>query len=350
MFHNKKFKLEIGKWNKRLFFSLFIVLIAEGCTTDSSSNTHISFYHWKSKAVFNESYEEAINISKTNKIYLHYFDIETKHEPNGMNDGVFPIYVLKSVATEYRKFEIVPVVYITNKVFKTKGLDVTDLSNRIQKLINQISQDQFDKEIKQIQIDCDWTESTKYAYFELLKQLQSNFTINVTIRLHQIKYKNRTGIPPVKKGTLMMYNVGDLKSNQHNSILESSIVKQYINSETDYPLALNIGLPLFSQTVITNKDHEIKIIRNAERTVLENDYHFRKTDEMNFMVVQDTLYKGFYLRNGYNLKLEELKETEIITSYQTIKTSKLIIDEIIFYHLDESTLSNVNLKELVDKL
>ena len=350
MFHAKKFKLEIGKWNKKLFFSFLILLITEGCTTDSSSRKNISFYHWKSKAVFNESYEKAINISKTNKIYLHYFDIETKYEPNVMNDGVFPIYVLKSVATEYQKFEIVPVVYITNRVFKTKGLDITDLSNRIKKLITQISEDHFDKEIKQIQIDCDWTESTKYAYFELLKQLQNNFKINVTIRLHQIKYKNRTGIPPVKKGTLMLYNVGDLKNNQQNSTLESSIVKQYINTETNYPLSLNIGLPLFSQTIITNNDNEIKIIKNTERTVIENDNHFRKIDKMNFMVVQDTLYKGFYLCNGYNLKLEEIKETEIITSYQIIEQSKLIIDEIIFYHLDENALSNVNLKELIEKL
>ena len=108
------------------------------CTNNNTVHENISFYHWKSKAEFNKSYQKAINITQTNKIYLHYFDIETVHEPSWSNDGIFPTYVLKSVTQDYQKLEIVPVVYITNRVFKTKDLDITDLSNRIKKLINQI--------------------------------------------------------------------------------------------------------------------------------------------------------------------------------------------------------------------
>ena len=338
--------------NKIIIFGFLIIVMISSCT-DNNNNTlqkNISFYHWKSKAEFNKSYQKALNITQTSKIYLHYFDIETVNEPSWSNDGVFPTYVLKSTTQDYQKFEIVPVVYITNRVFKTKDLDITDLSNRIKKLINQISETQFNKEIKQIQIDCDWTESTRSAYFELLKQLQNYFEIDVTIRLHQIKYKKKTGIPPVKKGTLMLYNVGDLKNKQQNSTLESSIVKQYINSETDYPLSLNIGLPLFSQTVITNNDNEIKIIKNTERNTLESDEHFKIIDNLNLMVVKDTLYKGFFLAEGYNLKFEEIDENVISASYKIIKESNLNINEIIFFHLDEKSLSNINLKELLEKL
>jgi len=335
---------------KIICYSLLILLITSSCFNDRYSKKNISFYHWKSKAVFNKSYEQAINISKTNKIYLHYFDIETLQEQSWDNDEVYPTYVLKSVSEEYKKLEIVPVVYITNRVFKTYNLNIPDLSNRIIQLINQISVEHFDKEIKQIQIDCDWTQSTRNSYFELLKQLQNYFEIDVTIRLHQIKYKNRTGIPPVKKGTLMLYNVGDLKNRQQNSTLESSIVKQYINSETEYPLILNIGLPLFSQTVVSNSDNEVKIIKNTERFMLENDSHFKKNDEINFTIIKDTLYKGVFLSKGYNLKLEEIKETEIIASHKIIRESNLTTNEIIFYHLDEKSLSNINLNELLEKL
>ncbi len=339
-----------NKMKKILIFRFLIIVMISSCTNDNTFNKNISFYHWKSKAEFNKSYQKAINITQTNKIYLHYFDIDTLYEPSWNNDGVFPTYVLKSVTKDYQKFEIVPVIYITNKVFKTKDLDIKDLSNRIKKLINQISETQFNKEIKQVQIDCDWTESTRGAYFELLKQLQNDFEINVTIRLHQIKYKKKTGVPPVKKGTLMLYNVGDLKNRQQNSILESSIVKQYINSETDYPLSLNIGLPLFSQTVITNNDNEIKIIKNTERNTLENDEHFKIIDNLNLKVVKDTLYKGFFLAEGYNLKFEDIDETVIYESYKIVKESNLNINEIIFFHLDEKSLSNINIKELAEKL
>ena len=148
----------------------------------------------------------------------------------------------------------------------------------------------------------------------------------------------------------MLYNVGDLKNKQQNSTLESSIVKQYINTETDYPLSLNIALPLFSQTVITNNDNKIKIIKNTERNVLENDDHFKIIDNYNLMVVKDTLYKGFFLSKGYNLKFEEINETVITESFKIIKNSNLKINEVIFYHLDEKSLSNINIKEIIEKL
>tara|TARA_B110000459_G_scaffold15373_1_gene14932 strand:- start:2754 stop:3200 length:447 start_codon:yes stop_codon:yes gene_type:complete len=148
----------------------------------------------------------------------------------------------------------------------------------------------------------------------------------------------------------MLYNVGDLKNKQQNSTLESSIVKQYINTETDYPLILNIGLPLFSQTIITNNNNRIKIIKNTERNVLENDDHFKIVDNLNLMVVKDTLYKGFFLSKGYNLKFEEINETVITESFTIIKNSNLKIDEVIFYHLDEKSLSNINLKKIIEKL
>lgn len=327
-----------------------MILTIGSCTNDNPPHKKFSFYHWKSNAEYNKSYQKALNTTQTNKIYLHYFDVETVHKPRWGSDGIFPTYVLNSIAQDYQEFEIIPVVYITNRVFKTRNLDVTDLSNRIKKLINQISKTHFNKEIKQIQIDCDWTESTRGAYFELLGQLQNYFEIDVTIRLHQIKYKNITGVPPVKKGTLMLYNVGDLKNRKQNSTLEASIVKRYVDKNTDYPLSLNIALPLFSQTVLTNNDNEIKIIKNTERNVLENDDHFKIIDNLNLMVVKDTLYKGFFLSKGYNLKFEEINETVIIESYKIIKNSDLKINDVIFYHLDEKSLSNINLKEIIENL
>jgi hypothetical protein len=281
---------------------------------------------------------------------MHYFDIEKVQKPEKDNDGIFPTYVLKNIEKSYLEYDIVPVVYISNAVFKTENLNVLDLSKRIQKLIHQISIKHFNKKNKEIQLDCDWTKTTRFAYFELINYLKKEFTIDVTIRLHQIKFKHKTGIPPVKKGTLMLYNIGDLKNKQQNSILENVLVKKYITTNTTYPLTLNVGLPLFSQTIVTNTSNKIKIIKNTERRILENDRHFKKLNHSNFEIAIDTLYKGFYLSKGFQLKLEELSETEIINSYHTIKESKLNIDETIFYHLDDSSLSNFSLKNIIEKL
>lgn len=333
---------------KTTFSILFLFVLFFSCQEKASKKA--SFYHWKTKAVFSKQYETAINIAQSNAIYLHYFDIESTQKANWQSDGVFPTYVLQDVAKQYKDFKIIPVVFISNKIFKTKDLNINSLSNRIKTLINQISQKHFNKKITEIQIDCDWTESSKNAYFKLLESLNTEYSINATIRLHQIKFKDKTGVPPVQSGTLMVYNIGDLKDQKQNSILENNIVKQYINPESTYPLKLNIALPLFSQTVVFNNDNQIKLIKDSDRSVLESDFHFKKVDKTNFQVVKDTLYKGFYLSKGYNLKIEELNETEVINSYKTIKDSKLDVNELIIYHLDQNSLSNINLKSMLKQL
>jgi hypothetical protein len=316
------------------------------CSDIDSRNKKINFYYWKTNASLNDVYKKTIESLHTQKIYLHYFDVEKK----GISNRIIPTYVLKKVSKSFKKFEIVPVIYITNAVFKSTSFSSEKLSNRIEKLINQISQKHFNKKIKTIQIDCDWSQTTKNAYFDLLEKMKANFDINVTIRLHQIKFQNKTGIPPVKNGTLMLYNMGDLKNRKQNSIIQSNIVKQYVNDQTKYPLNLNLGLPLFSQTIVFNEQDKIKIIKNTEPNILEKDQHFKKIDTINFEVVQDTLYKGFFLSKGYNLKLEKYNQDEIINSYNIIKKSQLQIDEIIFYHLDEKILQNVDIDDLTEKL
>jgi len=77
-----------------------------------------------------------------------------------------------------------------------------------------------------------------------LNILKKDFNVTATIRLHQIKFKDKTGIPPVDQGVLMAYNIGELKNNKQNSILEANIVKQYINKNTEYPLKLKLALDI----------------------------------------------------------------------------------------------------------
>ncbi|MDE5422076.1 hypothetical protein L3073_07625 [Ancylomarina sp. DW003] len=327
-----------------------ILCVLTACSKQDVSKKEISFYHWKAKADYTKFYDEAIETCQANKIYMHYFDIESVHEPNWYDDGIYPTYVLKSVAKEYRNLDIVPVVYITNNIFKTDGLDIVRLAGIITELINQISLKHFDNKLKLVQIDCDWTTKTKSDYFRLLKALKKDFELDVTIRLHQIKFQDKTGIPPANKGTLMLYNMGDLRAEKQNSILESNIVKQYINKESTYPMRLKIALPLFSQTVITNNNNKIKLIRHTNRANLENDRHFKQISSNNFQVVADTLYKGFYLAKGYNLKLEDIKTSELVSSYNIIKESQLNTDEIIFYHLDNTSLLKHNLTSTIEKL
>lgn len=328
-----------------------LILIISSCQINQIENTKsISFYHWKSNATYSKKIEQTLTESESNKIYMHYFDVDQVRSPTNYDNGVYPIYVIKEIDSSFADYEIVPVVYITNQVFKTKDLDIIILATSIKELIHQISLKHFKRETNSIQVDCDWTQSTREVYFDFIKILKKDFEIDVTIRLHQIKYREETGVPPVEHGTLMLYNMGDFKKNNENSILETKIVQQYINESTNYPLDLHLGLPLFSQTILTNNDNEYKIIKDVDRNLYETDSHFKKIDLNRFKVVSDTLYKGFYLTKGFTLKLEEIDQNQVIKSYQEIENSELNIDEIIFYHLDDKTLNSTNVKTLIKGL
>jgi len=335
---------------RNLFYSFILLWALMSCTREKTDKKSIAFYHWKAKADYTQLYDEAIKTTGAQTVYMHYFDIESVRQANWSDDGIYPTYVLKTVNKAYQNLNIIPVVFISNQVFKTENLNINHLANKIEKLIDQISLKHFKKAIKQVQIDCDWSQSTKNEYFELLSLLQKHYELDVTIRLHQIKYQDITGVPPVKKGTLMLYNVGDLKNKDQNSILEASVVKQYINKSSSFPLTLNIALPLFSQTVVMNRSNKVKLIKNTDRATLQNDSHFKQVNPTNFMVLADTLYKGFYLSKGYNLKLEELSEDQIVESYAIIKHSKLKTDGLLFYYLDDASLLNRNLKNTIEKL
>lgn len=337
---------------KNLCFSLCLVVFLWSCKEEKRYS--YSFYHWKSKVRISPDEDKMLKEANVETIYMRYFDIDFI-ENNEYNydddDSVYPISVLAEVDAEAKAYNIVPVIFITNKALKQKR-NLTDLSNKIYKLVNQISEQHFNKIHKTIQVDCDWNESTRDKYFNLIKLLKAHYpNISVTIRLHQIKYKDKTGVPPTDAGVLMLYNVGDLKDFDQNSILESHIVEQYINTQTSYPLALDIALPLFSQTVIKNNDNKIKLINEVDRNSLNsNSSIFQQMTENTYKVKSDTLFKGFYLYEGFSLKTEEVSVDEIVKSFKKIENSSIEINEVLFYHLDSACMNRSKFHELTTKL
>ena len=269
------------------------------------------------------------------RIYLRYFDVEYdefSHSPK-------PTYFLDEISDEIRDMEIIPVVYLENEVLKKGSLD--SLANKIAQLVIEISTYHFKgKEILRLQVDCDWTESTRENYFEILRSLSKDFVLESTIRLHQIKYQNKTGIPPVKRGVLMLYNMGNLADMEQNSILSLETTASYLNSSSTYPLPLALALPQFSQTVIKSSDDRIKLINDAKSKELDkNSECFKKISQYKYLTSCDTTFHGHVVRSGFEIKVEEPSVEEIIRARDLCLSSNLEIDEYILYHLDTK---NVN--------
>ena len=188
-----------------------------------SQDLTISFYSWENS--FNQK-------EITEKLYIKVLDIaySTKLE------------IIKSNLQEKPK-DFIPVVYITNETMQ--NVDFSLISSAIiQGLKNY--------EFKELQIDCDWSNSTQSNYFKLLEDLKTklNKTLSATIRLHQIKYYTKTGVPNVDYGVLMYYNMSNITDiNTKNSILDNDIAKKYHYNFENYKLKLKLALPLYSQAI-----------------------------------------------------------------------------------------------------
>ena len=152
-----------------------------------------SFYHWKSKAKFTTDTEKTLNFCKTKTIYLRYFDIDLVREND--IEIPFPVYSLREVDEGFKKFDIIPTIYITNRTFQS-NVNTEILSKKVALLIDQISEHHFKKKFTHVQLDCDWSGSTQEQYFSLINFLSTKgFEVEATIRLHQIKYADKNDDP-----------------------------------------------------------------------------------------------------------------------------------------------------------
>ncbi len=324
---------------------LVFVLFFISCNTNNSHNTKLQFYHWKADASLSNKEKEALNTVDSTKVFIHYFDVV-------VSDNIArPVAVLQNMDTVFQNKKVVPVVFIRNSVFKNDNVSVNQLVIKIKKLVQQIHNKFLGENTDEIQIDCDWSGTTKEKYFQFLEVLQQQLKTSVTIRLHQIKYKDKTGVPPVNYGVLMLYNVGDLSDFKQNSILKNTTVKQYINNNTNYPLSLDVALPMFSQVVVKNNEGRLRLINRAVTSDFDKDtVHFDKISTNLYKVKEKFLYRGQYLYKDFLLKIEKSEPEETLKSYQVITKSKLEIKNIILYHLDEEELAIHNYKELISRL
>ncbi|MFX4282552.1 hypothetical protein ACOL3J_09725 [Aliarcobacter butzleri] len=294
---------------------LVFALIVFSYNKTQTKDIQISFYSWEN------SFEEQ-NINE--KLYIKVLDINfsTKLE------------LLKTNIKETPK-NFIPVIYITNETMK--NVDYSLLSKAI---LETLKNYKFDE----IQIDCDWSLSTRSNYFNLLEDLKEklNKKISATIRLHQIKYYTKTGIPPVDYGVLMYYNMSNIGDfNTKNSILDNEIAKKYHYNFDVYRLKLKLALPLYSQAIQFREEKAISLFEGVEEKDFNND--FEKLENNRYKVLNSHYFKGRYIYKDDIFRLENSNEQDIkIALKDFLDLSKNRYDEVIFYTLKYKNKYDLN--------
>ncbi len=305
---------------RRLFSKIIagtIFFLASCHSTPGRKNVTVSrgFYYWKS--VFRNIADEqnVLKKEKVSKLYIKFFDVDWNygtHQP-------FPLARILFADKPDSVLQIIPVVFITNRCLnQLDSSSVPALAARIAALLENICTASDIKNIPETQVDCDWTEKTKNKYFYLLNELHKHAffsarLLSATIRMYQAKYKQRTGVPPVDKGLLMAYNMGNIRNpSAGNSILDPAELDKYIRDIGSYPLPLDLALPLFGWYVWFNSDQSYKGLIHEYDFVSPDSLPVEHQPGGRFRFVKDYSVAGFSFRKGDILRKEDSSFEDII--------------------------------------
>ncbi|WP_418178660.1 hypothetical protein ACNSOO_05940 [Aliarcobacter lanthieri] len=307
---------------KKYIFISFIFIIAFFIFFKEKPNLNTSFYFWDS------NYQKEIT---NEKMYIKILDIKysTKLE------------IIKTNFIQSPPKDFVPVIFITNKTLQK--VDYKELSNTILGLLKS-----FNFNFNEIQIDCDWSDSSRSNFFLFLEDIKKNInkTISATIRLHQIKYFSKTGVPPVDYGVLMYYNMSNLGDFEtKNYVLDNEIAKKYHYNFDIYPLKLKLALPLYSQAVQFRDEKAINLFEGVN--IEDFSENFEQINENKYRVLNSHYFKGKYIYKNDILRFENVNEDELkIALNDFLKLSKNHFNEIIFYTYKYK--SRYNLEKLIN--
>jgi len=314
--------------------ALFFTLLLVGCT--NNSNHEISFYYWKQDFSLSQAQESILEFNQVKKLYVKFFDITW----NSRENKAVPISKI-DFKKPAGKYKIVPCIFIENQVFKQDPSP--EIASKVYELIRKIAKtNKFS--IQEIQIDCDWTDATRKAYFSFLSKLtalaKNKQIITSTLRLHQFKYPKKTGIPPVQKAVLMCYNMGKIDNQKtDNSIISEAELKKYILDSEEYPLPLDLALPSYHWGLIYRLGKLSLIVNDIDRNSLKL-FAFSKLEENKFRADSSFYFNNTYFCKNDILRIEESKPSTLLGCAEILKKSKHHFNEVIFYHISSNSISN----------
>jgi hypothetical protein len=337
--------------NLLLFTSCF--LFAACHKHSSQKKITRSFYYWKSILRLSDFEKNTLDTLQVKNLYVKFFDVDWNID----KEEADPRAIVRIVDTTYlrtNKINIIPVVFITNEcIQKLDSAHVNILATKISDLLKNILSINRIYKVSELQIDCDWSASTKDNYFALLRLIKSNSEtitddLSCTIRLHQVKYLFKSGIPPVDKGLLMCYNMGNIREpTTTNSILEINELKKYIGNLSTYPLPLDVAFPLFEWYVLFRNNRYKGLI---EKLDLLDSGAIKEMNDRTFLLLKDTTINGIALKkddiirrewSDYN---EIMKTADLITEKlktQDINLSLFALDSVILSKHPTNELENI---------
>lgn len=275
MLHLQKISITMG-----VLVMLTIGGLYSGCRHSAESRhlrdltaQHRSIYYWKT--VFQTDSAELAFIKRHDIgcIYLRMFDVapEKNYETGGYD--IVPAATTRFKSPIPEGIEIIPTTYIKLEALREmKGMESEMASLIVDRLLAMASYNHCGK-IEEVQLDCDWTATTKEIYSNLCRSVRDtlhkkNIDLSITVRLHQL----RESAPPADRGVLMLYNTGTLKDfKTENSILDIADVKPYLRHHR-YPIPLDYAFPAYGWGIKFRNGEFVQIVSENDTVTSPNEY------------------------------------------------------------------------------
>ena len=333
-----------------LLFLLFFAGCKKHVQDDYPRTAYNSVYYWRTTFDVSEAEQQFLTQHNVKRLYLRLFDVDMSKR--NLGDALLP----QPVATiQFRDSahlaqvmqivdECVPTIFITLQALKNMEWETSEYASKIcTRILNMCSYHGFLNKVHEVQVDCDWSESTESQYFHLLDEMRyilhaQGIQLSATIRLHQL----RTSAPPVDKGVLMLYNTGSFKHpDTQNSILSYEDAKPYLKNALHYNLHLDYAFPNFGWGIWFHENAFQAILHQQDFT---NDSLYEQISDTHFRVIKDHC-----VQEGYWLQCKDIirKEVADMAVIEQLKQRLPFTEEtsIIMYHLDEDNLKNYSTYE-----
>ena len=197
-------------------------------------------YYWKTVLDQDPQEYSFIRTHGIGRIYLRMFDVVADSHAMTDDERTVPNASVRIDTPTYRfmkdsmaDLEFVPVVFITLDALRAmQGKESVLAANIVRRVKNMVSYNSLPN-VRELQLDCDWTPSTEKSFFALCDSVkgsigrhQLTWRLSSTIRLHQLARR----VPPIDNGVLMVYNTGSFSDpDAANSIIDVKDVAPYMN-------------------------------------------------------------------------------------------------------------------------
>jgi hypothetical protein len=319
------------------------------CCRPGGPAATVSFYHWKQVLALEPGIRNFLERARVGRLFIRFFDVDL--DAGGRAVPVSELEYRGGLPGDVR---VIPVVFLAERVFRS-ACDPARLAGQVAGKIRQIAARCGFARPREIQVDCDWTEGSRTRFFAFLEAMRgccpAGTALSATLRLHQVKFRDREGVPPVDRATLMLYNMGRVESPAAgNSIIDAGIFRAYAGGLAGYPLRFDLALPIYRWGLVYRLDRLARILNDlgADEVAAAGDA-MQSLGDGRWLCRRETHLGGAAIFPGDLLRLEAA-DFAVVRDCLHLAREELGRRPLglVFYHLDAASLARFGAGRILD--